>query len=58
MCMLCGDPFSLENVLSPLLCHQWAGVSSDRSIALHAFLGEWPCARGAGPRKTARPLPL
>ena len=38
--MLCGDPYSVENVLSPLLSHQWCVVTGERSIALQTFLGK------------------
>lgn len=34
MCMLCGDPFSVENVLGPLLSHQTCYLSGDRSLTL------------------------
>lgn len=34
MCMLCGDPFSIENVLGPLLTHQTCYLTGDRSLAL------------------------
>ncbi|CAL4066050.1 unnamed protein product, partial [Meganyctiphanes norvegica] len=44
MCMLCGDPYSLENVLSPLLSHQWCQVTGERSISLQTFLDD--CKRG------------
>uniref|UniRef100_A0ABD2W3P8 Rho GTPase-activating protein 190 n=1 Tax=Trichogramma kaykai TaxID=54128 RepID=A0ABD2W3P8_9HYME len=40
MCMFCGDPFSVENVLGPLLSHQCCFLSSERSIVLETFLGE------------------
>ncbi|XP_066603982.1 rho GTPase-activating protein 190 isoform X2 [Prorops nasuta] len=40
MCMFCGDPFSVENVLGPLLSHQCCFLSGDRSIVLETFLGE------------------
>ncbi|KAJ8665241.1 hypothetical protein QAD02_006903 [Eretmocerus hayati] len=40
MCMFCGDPFSVENVLAPLLSHQCCFLSSERSIVLETFLGE------------------
>jgi hypothetical protein len=32
--MLCGDPYSVENVLGPLLSHQQCYLSGDRSLAL------------------------
>ncbi|XP_048511916.1 rho GTPase-activating protein 190 isoform X3 [Athalia rosae] len=40
MCMFCGDPYSVENVLGPLLSHQCCFLSGDRSIVLETFLGE------------------
>lgn len=38
--MFCGDPYSVENVLGPLLNHQCCFLSGDRSIVLETFLGE------------------
>lgn len=40
MCMLCGDPYSVENVLSPLLSHQWCIVTGEQSISLQTFLDD------------------
>lgn len=40
MCMFCGDPYSVENVLSPLLSHQCCFLSAARSIILETFLGD------------------
>lgn len=40
MCMFCGDPYSVENVLGPLLNHQCCFLSGERSIVLETFLGE------------------
>ncbi|XP_033214904.1 rho GTPase-activating protein 190 isoform X3 [Belonocnema kinseyi] len=40
MCMFCGDPYSVENVLGPLLSHQCCFLSGERSIVLETFLGE------------------
>ena len=40
MCMFCGDPFSVENILAPLLSHQCCFLSSERSIVLETYLGE------------------
>ena len=34
MSMLCGDPYSVENVLGPLLSHQQCYLSGDRSLTL------------------------
>ncbi len=39
MCLLCGDPYSVENVLGPLLRHQNCYLSGDRSVALETQLG-------------------
>uniref|UniRef100_A0A8D8RS93 Rho GTPase-activating protein 190 n=1 Tax=Cacopsylla melanoneura TaxID=428564 RepID=A0A8D8RS93_9HEMI len=39
MCMFCGDPYSVENVLGPLLSHQCCFMSGDRSVILETFLG-------------------
>ncbi|XP_054279717.1 rho GTPase-activating protein 190 isoform X3 [Macrosteles quadrilineatus] len=39
MCMFCGDPYSVENVLAPLLNHQCCFLSGERSIILETFLG-------------------
>nr|XP_018903141.1 PREDICTED: rho GTPase-activating protein 190 isoform X3 [Bemisia tabaci] len=39
MCVFCGDPYSLENVVGPLLNHQCCFLSGDRSIILETFLG-------------------
>ncbi|XP_034252394.1 rho GTPase-activating protein 190 isoform X12 [Thrips palmi] len=40
MCMFCGDPYSVENVLGPLLNHQCCFLSGERSIILETFLGD------------------
>ncbi|XP_043283459.1 rho GTPase-activating protein 190 isoform X4 [Venturia canescens] len=40
MCMFCGDPYSVENVLGPLLSHQCCFLSGEKSIVLETFLGE------------------
>ena len=34
MCMLCGDPYSVEKVLGPLLSHQQCYLSGERSLTL------------------------
>ena len=34
MCMLCGDPYSVEKVLGPLLSHQQCYLSGERSLML------------------------
>lgn len=43
MCLLCGDPYSVENVLGPLMKHSASYLSGERSIAL-----ETPLTTGAG----------
>lgn len=40
MCVLCGDPYSLEAILSPLLSSPWCVPAGDRTIQIHTFLGE------------------
>ena len=40
MCLLCGDPYSVENVLGPLLKQQNCYLSGERSVALEVPLGE------------------
>ncbi|CAH1109193.1 unnamed protein product [Psylliodes chrysocephalus] len=40
MCMFCGDPYSIENILGPLLSHQVCFLSSSHSIILETFLGD------------------
>jgi hypothetical protein len=40
MCMFCGDPYSVENVLGPLISHQCCFLSGDRSIILETFLDD------------------
>ena len=41
MCMLCGDPYSVEYVLGPLLAQQNCYLSGgDRSIAIETQLGD------------------
>ncbi|XP_059469346.1 rho GTPase-activating protein 190 isoform X13 [Neocloeon triangulifer] len=40
LCVFCGDPYSVEHVLSPLLSHQCCFLSGDRSIILETFLGD------------------
>lgn len=40
MCMFCGDPYSVENILGPLLSHQCCFLSGDRSIILETFLDD------------------
>ena len=38
--ILCGDPFSAESVLGPLLSHQCCFLSGERSLTLETFLGD------------------
>ena len=38
--MLCGDPYSVENVLGPLLTHANSYLSGERSIAFDTQLGD------------------
>ena len=40
MCLLCGDPYSVENVLGPLLRHQSSYLSGERSVAIETQLGD------------------
>lgn len=40
MCLLCGDPYSVENVLGPLLKQQSCYLSGDRSLAIETQLGD------------------
>ncbi|KAG1685818.1 Rho GTPase-activating protein 190 [Nymphon striatum] len=40
MCMLCGDPFSVEHVLAPLLSHQCCFITSAHSVTLETYLGD------------------
>lgn len=40
LCMFCGDPFSIEAILSPLLAEPTCIVSSERSLIFETFLGD------------------
>ncbi|KFM58166.1 hypothetical protein X975_04418, partial [Stegodyphus mimosarum] len=40
MCMLCGDPYSVEHVLGPLLSHQCCFVTTPHTITLETYLGD------------------
>merc|ERR1719402_1774656 len=40
MCMLCGDPYSVEKVLGPLLGHQTCFLSGDRSVCVEQQVGD------------------
>ncbi|XP_050438253.1 rho GTPase-activating protein 190 isoform X3 [Adelges cooleyi] len=39
MCMFCGDSYSIDNILTPLLNHPCCYLSGDRSIIIETFLG-------------------
>ncbi|XP_013791934.2 rho GTPase-activating protein 190-like [Limulus polyphemus] len=41
MCMLCGDPYSVEHVLGPLLSHHCCFVTSPYTITLETYLGDF-----------------
>lgn len=40
LCMFCGDPFSVESILSPIMTEPSCTLSSDRSVIFEAFLGD------------------
>jgi hypothetical protein len=40
MCLLCGDPYSVEHVLGPLLKSQNCYLSGERSLAIETQLGD------------------
>lgn len=40
LCMFCGDPFSVESVLQPLLAEPSCELTGDRSIIFETFLGD------------------
>lgn len=40
LCMFCGDPFSIESILSPILSEASCIVSSERSVIFETFLGD------------------
>ena len=40
MCLLCGDPYSVENVLGPLLKQHNCYLSGERSVAIETQLGD------------------
>ncbi|XP_047740430.1 rho GTPase-activating protein 190 isoform X12 [Hyalella azteca] len=40
MCVLCGDPYSLEAVLNPLLSSPLCVPAGDRTLQIHSFLDE------------------
>ncbi|EEC01507.1 conserved hypothetical protein [Ixodes scapularis] len=39
MCLLCGDPYSAEHVLGPLLAHQCCLATGPHCLTLETFLG-------------------
>ncbi|XP_022243990.1 rho GTPase-activating protein 190-like isoform X16 [Limulus polyphemus] len=51
MCMLCGDPYTVEHVLGPLLSHQCCFFSSPYTITLETYLGD--CKRSVEVRVTS-----
>ena len=40
MCLLCGDPFSIDTVILPLLSNPSCVVTGDRTVILETFLGD------------------
>ncbi|XP_059615370.1 rho GTPase-activating protein 190 isoform X2 [Phlebotomus argentipes] len=40
LCMFCGDPFSVESVLSSIITDASCTLSSERSLILETFLGD------------------
>lgn len=40
VCMFCGDPFSVESILSPILSEPTSTMSSERSVIFETFLGD------------------
>ncbi|CAG2166680.1 unnamed protein product [Oppiella nova] len=40
VCMLCGDPFTIEQVMSPFLTHNMYYVTSSHSITIELMIGE------------------
>lgn len=40
LCMFCGDPFSVESVLGPIMSEPSCQLSGDRSIIFETFLGD------------------
>ncbi|VVC36948.1 Hypothetical protein CINCED_3A007446 [Cinara cedri] len=39
ICLFCGDPYSVESILAPLLSHQCCYLNGDRSVIIETFLG-------------------
>lgn len=40
VCMFCGDPYSIETILNPLLSESSSCITPDRSILIDTFLGD------------------
>lgn len=40
LCMFCGDPFSVESVLQPILAEPTCQLTGDRSVMFETFLGD------------------
>lgn len=40
LCMFCGDPYSFENILNPLMADPTCVLSGDRSITMETFIGD------------------
>ena len=40
VCMFCGDPFSIETILSSIMSEPSCTLSGDRSIIFETFLGD------------------
>lgn len=40
LCMFCGDPFSVESILSPIMSEPSCTLSSERSVIFETFLGD------------------
>ncbi|XP_055303731.1 rho GTPase-activating protein 190 isoform X27 [Sitodiplosis mosellana] len=40
VCMFCGDPFSVESILSPILSEPTSTMSSERSVIFETFMGD------------------
>lgn len=40
LCMFCGDPFSVESILSPIMSEPSCCFSGDRSVIFETFLGD------------------
>lgn len=40
VCMFCGDPFSVESIMSPILSEPTCTMSSERSVIFETFLGD------------------